>query len=182
MSYTDPPDFNAGDVLPADDLQTLTDDIRDLDSRAQGFAVSGCQVSRTTNVNIADSTDTYISFTTENLDIGGWFPGTGTTITVPASAIPSGYTTVLLWLTATAKFDDNATGRRLAEIHVNGSSIGGQMGPGLDGGDNTIIYVAGELAEVASGDTIKLNVKQTSGGTLAVLSAKLQFFRIGVAS
>jgi hypothetical protein len=159
----------------------LGDDIADLDSRVAGVVTSACQMSRTTNQSIADSTDTYISFPIENLDIGGWFPGSGTTVTVPAGAVPAGATTIALWLTGSAKFATNGTGTRRIEIHVNGSSIGGQNVPGLSG-DNTIVYIAGELAVVAAGDTIKLSASQTSGGALNVLTAKLQFHRIGVVS
>lgn len=182
MSYTTPPTFVAGDPLAADDLNVLGDDIAHLKGLSDGFTVSALQVSRTTNQATSDSTDTYVNFTTENFDIGGWFPGSGTTVTVPAGAVPAGATTIGLWLTGMVKFAANSTGKRTAEIHVNGSSIGGQTGPGLDGGDNTIIYIAGELAVVAAADTIKLNAKQTSGGALNIISAKLQFHRIGVVS
>jgi hypothetical protein len=143
--------------------------------------MSACQISRTTNQSLADSTDTYISFPIENLDVGGWFPGSGTTVTVPAGAVPSGATTIGLWMTGSAKFATNSTGTRRIEIHINGTSIGGQTVPGISG-DNTTVYISGELGVVAAGDTIKLNAIQTSGGALNVLTAKLQFHRIGVAS
>jgi hypothetical protein len=181
MAYTTPPTFVADDVLEADQLNVLSDDIAYLYGQSLGFVTSACQVSRSTNQALATGIGEYIVFTTENVDIGGYFPGSGDTITVPAGAIPPGATTIALWFGASITYATNGTGTRTARIHVNGSSIGGQSVAAI-AGDTTTVYVAGEIAIVEAGDEITLEGTQTSGGPLNVTSGKLQFFRIGVAS
>lgn len=181
MSYTDPPDFNAGDVLPAADLQALTDDIRDLDSRVSGIVASACRVSRNTNQSIPNDTWTVVTFNVEEIDIGGWYPGSGNVATVPTSEVPAGASTILLDFAASATFTSNGTGSRGARITVNGSNIGG-ITVGALSGDTTTVPVPGELAEVAAADTIQLEVYQNSGGALNLTSARVQWTREGVAS
>lgn len=183
MTYTPPPDFNAGDPLTEADLDTLSQDITDLDQRVQGTVASACVVSRNTNQSISNNTDTYVNFTIENLDIGGWFPGSGTTITVPASAIPDGATTILLGCAGDVTFATNSTGARIVELHVNGSLVSGagNTNYGL-ASDPTVVILNFKIIEVAAGDTIKLNVKQTSGGSLNLTVARFDLHRIGQAS
>src|SRR5689334_23258311 len=109
MSYTAPPTFVADDVLAADDLNVLSDDIADLDARVSGIVMSGCVMARNTNQSIPDSTATNVNFNAEVIDVGGWFAGTGTTAFTPSSEIPAGATTIGIFVTASVTFATNGT-------------------------------------------------------------------------
>src|SRR4051812_41994658 len=123
MAYTTPPTFSAGTELAAADLNLLGDDIAYLKAQTDLAVLSGCVVSRSTSQSISDSVYTDVTFTTEVIDQGGWIAVSSTTVTVPAGAIPSGYTTVALDVRPVAQFASNATGKRSAIVTQNGSTI-----------------------------------------------------------
>lgn len=162
---TTPPTFASGDVLLASDLNLLGTGISEAQAILSGLGASGFRINRGSNQSIPDTTNTAISFTSEIYDFGGWW-SSGTTATVPAGAIPAGYTTIVAELVARAFFASNATGYRRIDILVNGSvvarkTVGANATAGTD--DETTDFV-----EVAAGDTITLEVTQTSGGALNV--------------
>lgn len=169
MSYTTPPTFVAAAVLAASELNVLGADIEDLNGRLVGLTFSGCQVTRSGTQAISSSTDTLISFNVENFDYGAWFTS-GTTITVPAGAIPSGFTTIAVDLTAQIRFATNATGNRTCVLLQNGAEVGSWTLGGLSGDPTTIIVP--ETAVVAAGDTLQVQVWQNSGGVLNITRAK----------
>lgn len=179
MSYTDPPDFNGGDVLTEADLDVLSEDIRDLNSRVSGVVASIVQVTRSANQSFSDSTEAYVTWTAEQFDIGGWW-SSGTKIIVPASAIPTGATSIIVCAAGQFRFATNSTGIRRVNMHVNGASQGGAQLPGLSG-DSTFVPFF-EAAEVEALDEIQFAGYQTSGGALNMTTAKITLWRHGVAS
>ena len=150
-----------------------------LKSIVDGVSFSGVQVRRAATQAITTATETDVSFDTETLDFGGWW-ASGTTITVPAGAIPSGYTTVAIILQASAKFASNGTGARRITLLKNGASVGTWQVSALTG-DVTDVQVF-SVTTVAAADTVKLDVYQTSGGNLNINEAVLTVLRYAPAT
>ncbi len=178
MAWTTPPTFVPADPLAAADLNALGADLTYLKGVTDGLSASGFRINRGSNQSIPDSTATAISFTSEIFDFGGWW-SSGTTATVPAGAIPSGATTVLVEGIARAFFASNATGYRRIDILVNGSviarkTVGAESTTGTD--DETSDYF-----ELAAGDTITMEVTHTAGSSINV-TALLTVVRHGIAS
>src|SRR6478609_8306921 len=122
MAYVTPPTFTASTTSTAADVNILGDDIVYLKARSDALIFSGVRVDRNgSNQSIPDSTWTAVSFTREIIDQGGWIAVTSTTITVPAGAIPAGYTTVIVDADMYATFAANTTGIRKARVLRNGS-------------------------------------------------------------
>ena len=180
MSYTAPPTFVADDVLAADELNVLSDDIAALYSVQQGLTFSAAQLRRAANQSIPDSTQTAISFDTETLDVGGWY-SSGTNVVVPAGAIPAGATSIGLDVRGIITYASNTTGHRQIRLQLNGSDIDAISGSGLDGGDSTVIALSAVTTAVA-GDILTLVAYQNSGGALNVTAARFTVLRLGVAS
>lgn len=146
---------------------------------AQGTTFSAVQVRRAASQAITTATETAISFDTENLDFGGWW-SSGTTVTVPAGAIPSGYTTIGILLLGSVKWASNGTGSRRIILQKNGSEINRLSLSGISG-EVTINQIM-ELTTVAAGDTLLLVCEQTSGGNLNVTEARYSVLRVGPAT
>lgn len=180
MTYTTPPTFVAADTLTAAELNILGDDVAYLYAQSQGTEFSAIQASRTTNQSIATGVGTNISFNVQNLDLGGWFTPTSTTITVPAGAIPAGAATVGIIVFASIAYAANGTGIRKISVMKNGSSFGSWKVSALTG--DTTDVLLNEATTVAAGDTITLEAEQTSGVSLNVSAARITVIRMGVAS
>lgn len=177
MSWTTPPTFTAGTDLPAADLNILGDDLVHLKGIADSVGASGCQVSRSGTQSVSTSTSTTITFTAEVSDIGGWY-ASGTDIVVPAGAIPSSYTTIVLDVDAECRFASNATGARAMTIYVNGAAVDpGRRFAAVDGGDSTDIGMSRKLFGIAAGDVITLRVYQNSGSSLNVSNVFMSVMR-----
>jgi len=157
----------------------IRDDLLYLYGIALGTTFSAVQIRRAANQSITTATETAISFDTENLDFGGWW-SSGTTITVPAGAIPTGYTTVGILMMATLKFATNATGIRKIILQKNGTEINSLQASGL-ASDVTIVQMT-DLTTVAAADTLTLLAYQTSGGNLNVTEARYSVLRVGPAT
>lgn len=176
MSYNTPPTFSSGATLTAAQLNTLGDDIVALKGLSEGASLSGFAVTRLAATSINDSTWTAINFTAETLDAGGWFPGTGTTGTVPASAIPSGYTKITALALLSSEWASNATGTRQLRVNVNGSVVRTLKGPSLSG-DTTVVLGTILITDLVAGDTITMDGYQSSGGALNVSNSALAILR-----
>lgn len=176
MAWTTPPTFVAGTVVTASNLNILSDDLTYLYGIAQGITFSGVQVTRQANQSISNSSDTNISFDTENMDYGGWW-SSGTAVTVPAGAIPAGYTSIWVDVVGMAKFATDSSGKRSLTLLKNGTSFGSWKVSAIDDDNTTIIVPDG--CEVEAGDTIALQVWQNSGGALNVGQARLMVERRG---
>jgi hypothetical protein len=179
MSYTAPPAFVSGDALLAAELNVLSDDIAYLAGGLETTTFSGCQIRRNTNQSVATSTDTYVTFTSEQFDYGGWW-SSGTTVIVPAGAIPAGYTTISVMVIASVMWGINGTGKRQMQVHQNGAEFGTWKISAIDD-DTTAIYMT-EFTTVVAGDTIKLDVWQNSGSSLNITRAQLTVVRYAAAS
>ena len=153
------------ETLTASDMTTyLTNNIEYLKAATDGLAFSGVEASRLSNQSISNATATNVSFTSEGFDYGGYFGGSGTAITVPAAAIPSGYTTIALDVNARARFASNATGYRRLKVYVNGSATS-SISVDANAGAETQVTVS-DVVIAASGAVITLEAYQTSGGNL----------------
>lgn len=171
MAYTTPPTFVAGTELAADDLNLLGDDIVYLKAQADLAVLSGTRASRVTTQSIPNNTATPISFTVETFDQGGWIAVTSTTFTVPAGAIPSGYTTVALDVRVGVNFAANATGYRKATVTQNGSPV---LAPQVDASTTSVNNVnESTILTAVAGDTFQVEAYQNSGGALNIGSAYL---------
>jgi len=179
MAYTAPPTFAASDPLAADELNVLGDDIVYLYGVAQGVTFSGGKVSRTTNQSIPDSTDTAVTFTTEEFDFGGWW-SSGTLATVPSGAIPAGFTTIIVMVVASLRFVSNGTGTRQISVMLNGTTAEAMNLSALSG-EMTTVYVT-TFVEAAAGDTLGINAWQSSGGALNLNYCRMAAVRYAPAS
>jgi hypothetical protein len=173
LSYTTPPTFVSGGTVTASNLNILSDDISYLYGVAQGVTASGAQVSKSAQT-ISTGTDTNISFSTENFDLGGWW-SSGTAVVVPSGAIPAGYTSILILVAARVRWAANGTGSRAARLMKNGSIFGNSSTSGLSG--DTLDQVVLDFTTVVAGDSIALQVYQSSGGNLSADTAQLTVMR-----
>lgn len=132
------------------------------------FPIVGCKVRRTTDQSIADTTNTGVSFDTEDLDTGGFHEGVThpDRITIPAG-LDGWYV-----IGGTAIWENNASGLRECAIAVNGltsqyfisaarqnASTANQLRQNING-----------LAYLIEGDIVRLEVHQTSGSTISLIS------------
>lgn len=146
---------------------------------ADGVTASGTDVSRVAATSIPDSTYTPITWTAENFDYGGWW-ASGTNIVVPAGAIPSGYTTILVILLGYARFATNGTGTRTVHFTKNGSAFANNGNTAL-AGEETVIEVSA-FTTVAAADIITMEVRQSSGGALNVSDLTFSVVRFAPAT
>lgn len=171
MAYSTVPNKATGDTLAASDWNTyVRDNLADHEARIGGIAFSGCLLTRASNQSIPDTTLTNVTWTAETTDQGGWFTPSGSTVTVPAGALPSGFTYVLVQLACQLYWDGNATGTRRILFLQNGSEVQtlyltppstAMMGMPL----------TSMLLRAVPGDTFSVQVSQTSGGALFLLGA-----------
>lgn len=180
MSFTTAPTFVADDVLEADQLNILSDDINDLDARARQMAFKGVSLFRGSNQSISNSSFTAITWTSAAIDVGGWWTS-GTDVVVPAGAIPDGYTTIYVECHGQTRFASNGTGTRYLEFTLNGSVIEAAFNVSALSGDTTAVQHT-VWAEVAAGDVIQMLVEQNSGGALNAATNSFKVKLLGPAS
>lgn len=175
MAWTTPPTFTPATTGTAADMNIIRDDLNYLKGQTDQAVLSGCLVGRTTNQSLTTATETEINWDAETFDHGGWITVTSGSVTVPASAIPTGYTTVAVDLRAAVNFAVNSTGYRKARINVNGATV---IAVPIDANASTTSTIAlSAMAVVEAGDVINLEAYQTSGGALNVGSG---FLFVGV--
>lgn len=176
MAWTTPPTFVAADPLAAAELNILSDDLAYLKGITDGVTFSGCKVSRASNLSIPNSTATDVTFVSEGFDVGSWW-SSGATVTVPASCVPAGYTTVAISGSIYVRFVANGTGSRAVIVAINGTAEDSQTVTALSG--ETTQLTMPFMVVASAGDTIKVQVQQTSGGALNLDRANLAVFRVG---
>jgi hypothetical protein len=116
---------------------------------------------RSTNQSIANDTLTEVDFTTalpESFDRGGFFTAPST-FTIPSTGIYA--------FGATVAFADNATGTRYIEIVKNDLFVVTAMESKSIAGAVHFVTATGS-DKFSSTDTLKLRVRQTSGGALNI--------------
>jgi len=145
------PSFNS-EALPSSKLSALGD--------ATKFAINptACGVVLNAAANITTGSASLITFDVKDFD-------TGTQITVPSTTITvaeAGF----YQLSAYMGWSSNATGYRLIQIEVNGTSVTSQSAPALSGIGNANSCSIGKL--LVAGDAVALRVLQNSGSTLTI--------------
>lgn len=175
-SYT-PEKTWSSEVISASDLNTyLRDNVDYVYGKVSGLAYSGCSLTRVAATAISDSTYTAITWTTERQDVGGWFTS-GTTITVPSGAIPSGSTTIAVKVEMRTIFASNSTGRRRVRLLKNGSAFRSPSVPAVNGDETEMVATGVEF--VVAGDTLTVEVYQNSTGSLNVSDTIVDVYRLG---
>ena len=173
MAYTTPPTFVSGDPLTAADLNILSDDIADLHGVAEGVTFYGVKLVKTSQ-SISDSAYTNINWASETYDYGSWW-STGVYATVPAGAIPAGFTTIACHVVVNARWAANGTGNRRISLQVNGSEVAYSSLSGITG--DTLGMVINDYVLVVAGDQIKIQVYQSSGSSLTLDYAYMTIIR-----
>src|SRR5574338_499982 len=165
------------ETLTSSDMTTyLSDNIEYLYAQVTGLAFSGVGLHRSSTASIPDNTYTNITWQVEDYDVGGWW-SSGTVITVPDSAVPSGSTAIAIVVLANIRFDTNGTAGRALVLNVNGSSEDAIF-LGASSTDVTSCALS-TIAIVAAGDELTLQAQQGSGGALDMTVAKVRLARLG---
>lgn len=166
MAWSDPATFIAGDILTAAQLnQYVRDNTNYLKGIADGATWSAVHVTRAAAQSVATATNTEMSFDTEALDAGGWWTS-GTDITVPAGAFPSGITSIAVHVIMAAAFEADATGFRRLRLLVDGGLEEQRTQNAVTGEQTTVVHPT--YLVVSAGEVITMEVHQTSGGNLDV--------------
>jgi hypothetical protein len=179
MAWTDPPVFVSGGTVTAAQLNILGDDLVYLKGITDGVSFSGTKLIRSTSQSLTTATYTDITLTAETFDYGGWW-SSGPTVTVPAGAIPTGYTSVAVLLIGLLRYVANGTGSRQLRILLNGSEVETVVHSALSGEKTTVHYSTVFTVEAA--DEIKMQGYQSSGGALNIDNARLTIVRYAPAT
>ena len=124
-----------------------------------------CRIYHAAPQNVANATATALSFAAERYDIGGMH---STSTNTSRITVPSGAAGVYS-IGANVAYASNATGYRLTEIRVNGSTrIALTTIPGMSL-DNLVVNLSCDYY-LSVGDYVETFATQTSGGILAVVS------------
>lgn len=130
-----------------------------------------CRVSKSSNQAIADATNTAITFTTEEYDVGEMHDSAANTsrITVPSDGA-GGYL-----IQAGGAWESNVNGTRRVAIYKNGVAV--------DGGDqhlpgNVTKLSATTLVSAVPGDYFELIVAQTSTVSLNFSTAAMSALKV----
>jgi hypothetical protein len=162
MAWTDPPVFVSGGTVTAAQLNILGDDLVYLKGITDGVSFSGTKLIRSTSQSLTTATYTDI------------------TVTVPAGAIPTGYTSVAVLLIGLLRYVANGTGSRQLRILLNGSEVETVVHSALSGEKTTVHYSTVFTVEAA--DEIKMQGYQSSGGALNIDNARLTIVRYAPAT
>lgn len=128
---------------------------------------------RTTDVNLTTGTDTAVSLQNAASDAWGcWVAGAATKLSAPITG--------RYLATAVVRFEANPTGLRAAWITKNGTDTIGRVQVAALSGSPTMLTVAATPTDLVKGDFIELNVRQNSGGDLALVAADNYFPSLGL--
>ena len=135
-----------------------------------GGSFVGCYLKKSTAQSIPTGTFTAITFTTEVYDTNGFHDNVSNTslITIPAGQ--AGY----YYIAGYCQYDVNATGRRKMQVYKNGATF--DLFEGESFAVSSTNYGSLNISTVASlavGDTLALNVWQTTGGNLDAANTTL---------
>lgn len=158
-TYPDIGTFSSGQILTA---ATMNEVATNLDNQRSPAL---CRIRRATALSINNATDTFVSFTLEDVDTDGMFTATSDTITIQSDGV--------YHVAASVYFAANNTGQRILNIYKNPSSvsdfasvIAGQWADATQTLGTTL--AASAIASFTASQTIKIGVYQTSGGALNV--------------
>lgn len=173
MAYVTPPTAVSGGTATAADFNVLGADIEYLYGVVQGVGFSAVKLVKTSQ-SITDSAYTNISWASESYDYGGWW-SSGVQATVPAGAIPAGYTSIAVVMGINLRWAANATGSRRISFKLNDVEFAAQSLSGISG--DTLGMVFSDFVVVEAGDLLKVQVYQSSGGNLDLDYAYLTIVR-----
>ena len=138
------------------------------------FPSPAAAVSLTSDLNIANGTDTVITWSAAEYDNNSMFSaGTANRLTIQTAGI--------YVVTATVCYPSNSNGERIAWIQKNGTNAtrwGNRRGGGWTTG-NTEFSVTAQITCAVS-DYIQIGTYQSSGGTLALQSVATSRTRLEV--
>ncbi len=166
---------NAGVVLPVSYNGYI---LAALSTEASGLVwASGppqCRVSRSTAQSIPNDTATEISFDVEDADTHDFFPGSGTTITMPATALGAG----LYMVSCYGYFTGHATSAKMrqAGAQIAGANFWNSAVQSVDATETHISFC--QHFYTSGGTTIKMVVQQITGGSLNFNSARMAIARM----
>lgn len=168
MAWTTPETAVAGQVLTAAYLNT---NVRDNTSFL--FSPPMVKASRLTTQSIANVTDTFATWTTQDIDTDNMFAPTSDTITIN--------TTGVYLCQAQVVFASNGTGNRFVHIVKNDDATPSftlNIATGFLPGNatNNLIVSCSTIAALTATDTLKVIVFQGSGGALNIGDTNVQSF------
>lgn len=132
-------------------------------------AAIGVRLRRAANQSIPNNSPTVVSFDTEDEDTSGYFPGTGTTITIPAGKAG------IYAVSFKGTYAGSSMGNRWFFDVKNGSE--NYRLNGSSAGEDT---VAGSVTiRLAAAATITVDAYQASGGAKD-LTARIELWRVGL--
>lgn len=168
----------ATEILTASDLNTyLRDDLEYLKGQRDLVTFSGAQLNRSAATSIPNATYDPVTWSGEVWDYGGWW-SSGASVIVPAGAVPSGYTTIMLQVVARTVFAANGTGIRKVRLLKNGASFG-SLSLSAISGDTTDLFIF-DMEKAVAADAITMQLYQNSGGALDASSTQITVVRFGV--
>ena len=176
-SYTTMKTWAALAQLTAAEMNTyLRDNIEYLKGVLDGLTGNGVQLRRTSDQSIPNSAGTNVVFQAVSFELQSDWWTSGTDVTVPVDAIPSGYTSVLLLVNCRIRFDSNGTGVRRVRALLNGTYFGSKTVDAFSSDDTDIEMNEYVVAE--AGDVITMEAYQTSGGSLNLEVGNLTVIRL----
>lgn len=153
-------------------MNDLVDDWPNDDPQQPKAGFPRCELTRIGAQLISDSTFEPITWTSEDVDQGGLYSGSGTDITIPTGG--DGFYLV----TASAQFAANATGAaRYIQVQVGGAGVAAGSSSIIDASEVDHLSVSWMGALVAT-DVITIDVWQDSGGNLNVSQCKVGVVRL----
>lgn len=179
MSWSAPKTMGAEAGVSSDWNTYVRDNLNYLKGITDGVTFSGTQVTRTAATSTTTATYYAVVWSAEVFDYGGWW-ASGTNIVVPAGAIPSGYTTIALLISARTRWAANGTGSRRLRILKNGSEIDAVSVSAITG-DTTEVALVSFVTAVAA-DVITVESYQSSGGALNISSSQISVVRFAPAA
>jgi len=178
-TFTTPPTFSSGEVLTAADINVLGDDISYLYQQSTQVAFYGTRLTASGSVSATNNTATDIAWDAETFDVGSWW-SSGAAITVPAIAVPDGFTSIVLLVTARARFAANGTGSRTVRFLKDGATWSQNTTTGITGEQLDMDIT--DFITAVSGTVVKLQAVQSSGGTLDVSNLRISVVRFAAIS
>lgn len=176
-SYTTMKTWAALAQLTAAELNTyLRDNMEYVKGVLDGLTGNGVQLRRTSDQSIPDSAATLVTLQAVSFELQSDWWTSGTNVTVPVDAIPSGFTSVLLLVNCRVRYSSNGTGVRRVRALLNGTAFGSKTIDAFSGDDTDIEM--NEYVVAVAGDVITMEAYQTSGGSLNLEVGNLTVLRL----
>lgn len=164
MAWTDPKTW-ASETLTSSDMNThVRDNLNYLKGTSDGAVASGVQLRRTSDQSIPDATATPVVFQQVSFELNGDWWTSGSNITVPAAAVPAGFTTIVLLVAARLRYATDGDGVRRGQLFLDGVNFGSTTVGALSADDTDFNIL--EFVEASAGQVVTLEAYHTAGGAL----------------